>query len=403
VLLQRVLQQHKGRNSPLLDNPADPQIDTSQLTPEMAAGVAAFQENEVAFRMDLRVGMTLDALKAIGRTLAGYQGRKKLIWVTASVPIMLEPGENAGFESQRTYANDIIKTAEMLRDAEVSVYTVDAQGLVGSSLADAQFTGRTTAGRMMTGAQLASEAQRRGNTITDSHFSAQMLADGTGGLSFYNRNDLDTAVTKSVADGAVYYALSYSPDDKNWNGQYRKIEVKVNRPGVELRYRKGYFARDQEAARDQSAAAIQSDLDMAMTTLLPATGVTFYGSALPLKAPQKGPEAASAVKLATVRFLVEPRDVFFQESEDKKHCSLQFAVGVFNADKLVNAIGKRLDCNVKPETYARLMHDGILFEVPIEVNPDKARIRLVVRDNFSGKLGSLDIPYPPAVAQVTKP
>lgn len=398
ALLKSVLEKHKGQSSPLLEDPNEPGVDTSQMTADMAAGVASFQEEQAAYMMDMRVRITLDALKAIGRELSGYPGRKKLIWVTASIPVQLEPGENASFTSQRSYGDDITKTTSLLRDAQVSVYTVDAQGLVGPPLANAEFTGRTSNGRMMTGPQLAATSQARLNAVTSAHMAAQMLADGTGGKAYYNRNDLDTAVMKSVADGAIYYALSYSPEDKNWDGQYRRIEVKVNRPGVELRYRKGYFARDPQAIQDESAGVVQRDMDNAMMSLLTATGVTFYGSAFPLKAPAKTGEAPdpNAMKMAETRFLVEPRDINFQPTEDKKqHCSVQFAVGVFKDEKLVNAASKRMECNLSPETYAKLLHDGILFQVPVEAKEEKSRIRLVVRDNLSGKIGSLDIPYPP--------
>lgn len=402
AVLQRVLEKHKGQSSPLLDNPDDPtgQVDTSIMTADAAAAVASFQEQEAAFRMDMRVRMTLDALKAIGRELSGYPGRKKLIWVSGSFPVNLEPGENSGFDSQRDYASDIMVTTSLLRESQVSVYTIDAQGLVGPPLANAEFTGRTSGGRMMTGAQLGAESQRRMNAINSAHDAAQQLADETGGIAFYNRNDLDTAVRKSVADGATYYAVSYSPEDKNWNGQFRKIQVKVDRPGVELRYRKGYFARNPEDVLDESPASIHQDIDLALSSAVTASAITFYGSALPLPAPAKAPE--NAAKLADLRFLVEPRDIFFQTKDDKRHCDLQFAVASYEGDKLHDALDQHLDCNLKPETYARVAHQGILFQMSVKVPEGKSRIRMVVRDNLSGKMGSLDVPYPNVTPQ-TKP
>ncbi len=77
-----------------------------------------------------------------------------------------------------------------------------------------------------------------------SHGTMNDLADRTGGRAFYNRNDLDGAVRDSITDGSTYYTLGYYPENKDWNGGFRNIQVKLKRGGVKLRYRIGYFAVD---------------------------------------------------------------------------------------------------------------------------------------------------------------
>ena len=80
--------------------------------------------------------------------------------------------------------------------------------------------------------------------LGDNHNSMQEMAKATGGTAYYNRNDLDAAVREAIATGADYYSLSYVPPLAKYDGQYHKIEVKVNLPGVHLQYREGYTAID---------------------------------------------------------------------------------------------------------------------------------------------------------------
>ncbi len=400
-VLKQAIKKHKGGQSPLLDDPVGSTPEADNISDAAAAAVQSFEENQASFQMDMRVRMTVDAFKAIGRQLAGYAGRKKLIWVSGSFPLDMSPGDAAGFSSQRNYADDITAMTTLLRESQVSVYTIDAGGLTTQAFFQASEPGRGRNGRGMTGPQMQQRISRDSQAEIAAHQAAQKIADDTGGLAFYNRNDLDKAVMKSVADGAEYYALSYAPIDKNWDGRFRKIEVKVNRPGVELRYRKGYIALDPEQTKEETQAQIYQDINPALMTVLNSSGVSFFGSAFPLPAPAASGTApsASAVKLADIRFLVEPRDILFEPEGEKKHCSVEFVAAAFEGDKLLKSADKKLNCNLEPKTYAQIVQNGMLFRMPLEVTDGKIRVRLLVRDNLSGKMGTLDVPYPPVVPE----
>jgi VWFA-related protein len=401
--LKKAIQSHKGGTSPLIDDSPSNTMEMDGMPEATLEAVQSFEEEQASFQMDMRVRMTLDALQAISRQLAGYAGRKKLIWVSGGFPIDLGPGDAAGFSSQRNYADDITATTSLLRESQVSVYTIDAAGLTTQPIFNAQQSGRGRNGHVMTGAQFGAQMSRDSQAEIAAHMAAKKIADDTGGLAFYNRNDLDSAIMKSVADGAEYYALSYSPENKNWDGKFRRIEVKVNRPGVGLRYRKGYNALDPEQMRDENGANIAREISPALNTVLTSSLISFYGSAQPLRAPAATGSApsAAAIKLADVRFLVEPRDILFQAQGGKKHCSLEFVAAVFEADKLVKTSDKRLNCNLEQKTYDGIMANGMLFRLPVEVTEGKLRMRLLVRDNLTGKIGSLDLPYPPTILQNT--
>src|SRR5260370_7549636 len=54
----------------------------------------------------------------------------------------------------------------------------------------------------------------------------------------------DGAIRDSLNDGSTYYMLGYYPENKEWSGKFRKLQVKVDRAGVKLRHRLGYYASD---------------------------------------------------------------------------------------------------------------------------------------------------------------
>jgi VWFA-related protein len=68
------------------------------------------------------------------------------------------------------------------------------------------------------------------------------LANQTGGFLITDSNDLSGGLRRVDEDLHSYYLLSYGPKSPNYDGHFRKIEVKVRRPGLAVQSRKGYFA-----------------------------------------------------------------------------------------------------------------------------------------------------------------
>ena len=68
------------------------------------------------------------------------------------------------------------------------------------------------------------------------------LAVDTGGRVIFNTNNIGDALDEIAADTNVYYVLGYQPANLRYDGKYREIEVRVKRPGVTVRARKGYLA-----------------------------------------------------------------------------------------------------------------------------------------------------------------
>lgn len=366
------------------------------LAPQMLANLQRF-ETERAFALrDSRIQMTLAVLRAIARGTAGYRGRKNLIWVSAAFPFVLVPERPEDFDLYRTHTEDMRRTATILTDAQVAVYPVDARGLVGFTMADASISGRNAAGQAMAGGEFGTVLDAQISDVTGSHQTMEKLAEDTGGKAYYNRNDIDTAMELSVADGSTYYSLGYYPEKEKWDGKFRRIEVKLAREGVKVRHRRGYYAFDpfdrpkpKEVKGDKDTKIKDEELLAALGDPLPATVVTFLAHVPPPPAPLPGFGAP-----VTVRFLVDAKTLSFEETSDgRRRFDADFLVAAFAPDgKVAKSLNHTVGAPLSAPSYARALEQGLRYEMKLELEPGSYQLRLIVRDNRTGLVGTADVP-----------
>ncbi|MBI1983587.1 MAG: VWA domain-containing protein [Acidobacteria bacterium] len=101
------------------------------------------------------------------------------------------------------------------------------------------------------------------------------LAAGTGGFTIFNTNDFTEKLGKIAQELDEYYILAYLSPNRTHDGSYHRIEVKVNRKGIEVRSRNGYYdMKSQDMLRDrpegkvleeQAANAKPGDLSVSLT------------------------------------------------------------------------------------------------------------------------------------------
>jgi len=120
------------------------------------------------------------------------------------------------------------------------------------------------------------------------------LAEATDGLAVMNSNDLNAGLKKIVDDLTSYYLLGYYSTNGKLDGRFRTIKVRVKRPGVEVRARKGYRAATaEEVSRAKTAAAapvpeIVTTMSSAMGTLdRVRPGLRFFINVVPSSAAAK--------------------------------------------------------------------------------------------------------------------
>jgi VWFA-related protein len=366
--------------------------------------MSEFLDEQARVAVDERAQRTQAALRLLSRRLAGYPGRKNLIWVSAGFPIeitsqvvqlttdsdvLAQGATNAAPQERvdKSYEDDLHQLAAELTDAQVSVYSVDAHGLVGSTIADASTQGTNAAGLLRTGAEFGATVARSGVNLQRTQDTLLTLSTESGGRLFKNSNDISGAVATSVADGSSYYLLAYYPENKNWDGKFRKIQVKLDKPGLEVRHRAGYFARDAvQWAKNKDKSR---DGELAASMLLGApneTMVIFDARVVP-------PELSSKMKVP-LEFLVNPKTIAGEQMKDGGlHYVIEFHVAAYSSEgKLVGQKNTAMDAPVKADRIQAFMQQGIPFRTDLDLGPGRYRLRLAVRDGRTGYSGTTEIP-----------
>jgi hypothetical protein len=191
-------------------------------------------------------------------------------------------------------------------------------------------------------------------------------------------------VEAASTDGDTYYQLGFYPNRKKFDNSFHKLRVMVNRPGVQLRYRAGYFALDpaKENRKQRDAELIASLHDSSVQ----ATMVLFDARVVP---PQ--PAAKATVP---VQFLVQPDTISMEEAKNGgRDLNLDFYVAAFASNgRLAANTGKTVSATLTPDQVAQVEQKGLLLPIDIQLAPGAYTLRLAVRDNHTGYLGTLGIP-----------
>ncbi len=100
---------------------------------------------------------------------------------------------------------------------------------------------RTTVGRLNRGGARVYTVDTRG-LAGGPPDTMNSLAVDTGGLTLFNANNLSPLLDEIAVDSSAYYVLGYRPSNPKRDGKFREIDVRVTRPGVTVRARRGYLA-----------------------------------------------------------------------------------------------------------------------------------------------------------------
>jgi VWFA-related protein len=159
-------------------------------------------------------------LRRVAQAVMGHQGHKNMIWIGRGFPPF--DFSNAPVDSTRRIDTAVQDCVNVLRDARITLYTIDPAGLMsdpGKYGPEAAF-----------------------NDPFGGDYEFNKLAKATGGTSLYGRNDVDAEIGKAIQDGASFYTLTYRPTNSSNDPQkFRKIKVTVDRPGVKVMTREGYY------------------------------------------------------------------------------------------------------------------------------------------------------------------
>jgi VWFA-related protein len=299
-------------------------------------------------------------LRTIATLLEHYPGRKTLIWISSGFPDLTQ--NSALFGESRQFSDFVRDTANLLASARITVYPVDPRGLVGA---------------------FAGTKGRRANTtaIWASQGPMVDIADMTGGFVHRNLNDVDAGIAKAAADNREYYAVSYSPSNKKWDGKFRKIEVKVDRRDVKVRTRRGYYALEKE--KEEQLKDVSKDAAAAFWNPLESTGIPIQARIAHL------PNDPRPV----LQLLLGPSGLNWKPMEKTQTFPMKFAVAEFDRKgRSLQMMSQQFDVTLTEDRVAKAMKDGVSVAFHVQPLPRTDHLRLLVQDASSGTIGTLDIP-----------
>ena len=256
------------------------------------------------------------------------------------------------------------------------------------------------------------------------------LSEQTGGRAFYNTDGLKEALEKAADDGNSYYSLVYAPANAKFDGKLRRISVHLTNGHHHLAYRRSYFADDLDSPSqpkppaDDATAIADTMAGASEFGAPPARDLIFATYVEPIGKPTKAnaeqmaaltPYLKQAAKVEHERFADPPTPVTMQpytivydllagqldlpQSADTKfHSDISFAALAFDeGGETLWATKTEMKDSIPASKLADIRKDGFKAVQAIAVPVSTAVVRLVIRDEHSGRIGSMEIrlPLPP--------
>jgi VWFA-related protein len=330
-----------------------------------------------------RMQVSLGTLERMSKALADARGRKTLLFFSE------------GFIMDNTLPafRNLLQAA---RNANVAVHFVDVgspDGAIGEAGAGASAeTARAAEDRDA----LISQAM----ALRESEGTRSIAAD-TGG-SVVTGTDLLAGLTRIARESRSYYLLGYSPTNTRRDGKFRKIEVTVNRPGVTVRARGGYFAATSERETPKADPdTLDPDVRAALDSPFGAPDIPMRLTSYVL-GPQIGGKVLTLLvaeaDLAPLR--LQPRSGIYAATFDSY-------VLVHDRDNDALERNERLvELNMPPEAFAQVSARGLPLQREFTLAPGRYQATILLRDRATGTIGSVrhefEVPAPRAF-RITTP
>jgi hypothetical protein len=309
------------------------------------------------------------------------QRRKALFYVSPGWPIDFA---SPSCEFCALYRLRLDEAFDRARRANVNIYPIDPTGLT-----DEVVTGQSQGNpaELPSGMPQALGLGRpRGRNLGMDFL--MVLANESGGRAIVNNNEFATGITDIFRENSSYYLLGYRSPNERADGKLRKIEVRVNRPGLTVRARNGYYG---SKAVDPNAAQ-PTPLTRALTGILPTSDIAMQASLTPFALVDgKSKAVAVAVTLAMQQPAPEDRTITTE--------NVRLAVTAFNATgDRKGAQWYNATLKLRPGVSDRLQYE---VRTHIALEPGRYQVRLGVASALVGKSGSLY--YELDVPDFTKP
>jgi VWFA-related protein len=342
------------------------------------------------FERAQRARTTLTAVRQLAEFMEGIRGRRKTI-LLVSEGISYDvydvfTNTSAGLIQQQ--ASDAVAAATR---GNVAIYAIDPRGL--TAFEEAIEVGGTPSD--ITPSQFSVTGALQ-DSLRLSQQSLRVLADETGGFAAVNRNDLSEAFARIVRENSAYYVLGYYPSNDRRDGRFRRLDVRVKRPGLQVRARRGYVAPRGRApaAKPAVTAADGGTMSPAATTAL-TSPIPIAGIPLTLfAAAYKGTPPNASVALA-LEMRVEGLD--FEQRNGTYNNRIEVVFSSVDEGGTIRGGSRHLvTLELRPETLTIARQRGLRVLSEMALPPGRYQLRAAAADQGGNRSGSVlyDIEVP---------
>jgi VWFA-related protein len=174
--------------------------------------------------------LSLKTLSQLVANLAPRPGRKLILWVSPGWPLLSGPNVDLDAKLQSMMFGHIVNLSTQLRQARVTLYSVDPLGN-SESVSRASFYQEFVKG------------VSKPSQIEAGDLGLPVLATQTGGLALNFNNDVAALLQECIADAAPYYEVSFAAAAAERPDEYHHLEIRIAKPGLTARTRQGYYAQ----------------------------------------------------------------------------------------------------------------------------------------------------------------
>ncbi len=337
---------------------------TTEGTPDTGGSFTADDTEYNIFNTDRR----LQALRAVAEQVANVPQKKSLIYFSSGM-------QRTGIENQ----SELRAATNAAVIANLSIYTLDIRGLQalppGGEAQNASLRGTS-----------AYSGQAQLNAL-NSNFQSQetlvTLAADTGGKAFLDSNDFGKVFKGVQDDTAMYYLLGYHSTNTAKDGKYRRITVKVNRPGVKIDFRRGYYA--QADFRHSNKEDRERQLQEELTAELPSTDLPVY-------------LATGYFRMSEDRFyvpvslIVPGSEIPFSRNRDQDKATLD-VLGIVTDERKMPAGEIRDTVKLAVNAANEVQRKNVQYDTGLMLPSGKYHLKIVVRENEDGRTGSFETDF----------
>jgi VWFA-related protein len=320
----------------------------------------------------------MSTVRRLADFMAGVRGRRKaLLLIGEGVDYDIHDAVGQGGSTASAVLQDTHDAIAAATRGNVSIYAIDPRGLTGGD--EDLISVSTTLPEQGAGLQSLQSELRL------SQDSLRVLAANTGGFAAVNRNDLDSAFDRIVTENSTYYVLGYYSTNDRRDGRYRKLEVRLKRPGLRVRARNGYYearGRRPSPAAPASPTAMASAVADALGSPLPVAGVPLKVFAAAYKGAAPTAAIALSVEIDVSGLDFVQKDGTYAETIEVAHSATDAKGKLFPGDR------HTLTLALKPDTFERARANGFRVVTQLNLPPGRYQVR-VAAGNRAGKAGSV--------------